>query len=106
MQKELEKFTNQARFVKMIIDGKLNISKKKKSVLISELQKLGFKAFAKVEDASKAGELQRAQQDDDDDSGTEVEVAANSYDYLLGVSLIFGTHCEAIAYKCRCHSGL
>ncbi|KKY29190.1 putative dna topoisomerase ii [Phaeomoniella chlamydospora] len=87
MQKELEKFTNQARFVKMIIDGKLNISKKKKSVLISELQKLGFKAFAKVEDASKAGELQRAQQDDDDDSGTEVEVAANSYDYLLGMPL-------------------
>ena len=71
----------------MIIDGKLVISKKKKSVLIAELQKLGFKSFAKVEDASKAGELERAiQGEEDEDNEPNVAAAASSYDYLLGVS--------------------
>lgn len=88
MHKELEKFTNQARFVKMIIDNKLSISKKKKSVLIAELQKLNFKAFPKVQDASKAGELERSvQEEEEEEADNEGEIAANSYDYLLGMPL-------------------
>lgn len=72
----------------MIIDGKLVVSKKKKSVLVAELQKLGFKPFPKVSDAKKAGELEQVV-DEDDDEG-EAEVGANDYDYLLGVS----TYCN------------
>ena len=88
LQKELEKFTNQARFVKMIIDNKLSIARKKKPVLIAELQKLGFKAFPKVQDASKAGELERPVEEEEDDSGSDdVNLAASSYDYLLGMPL-------------------
>lgn len=70
----------------MIIDGKLNISKKKKAVLIAELKKLDFKPFPKVEDATKDGETEPVVEDDEDND-KEVEVASNAYDYLLGVSV-------------------
>lgn len=83
MQRELEKLTNQSRFIQMIIDGKLIVSKKKKAALVAELVKLGFKAFPKVADAKKAGEQEQAMEDDDEGEG---EVGANDYDYLLGVS--------------------
>jgi DNA topoisomerase-2 len=85
MQKELSKMTNQARFIQMIIDGKLIVSKKKKSVLVQELRKLGFSPFSKDE-AKKAGEEEDVQEDNDDSEETETEVHANDYDYLLGVS--------------------
>lgn len=75
--------SNQSRFIQMIIDGKLVVSKKKKAVLVEELKKLGFKAFPKVADAKKAGELEEAMEDEEE---SEREVGANDYDYLLGVS--------------------
>jgi DNA topoisomerase II len=67
----------------MIIDGELVISKKKKAVLIAELRAKGFKAFPKVADASKAGELEPAVEDEE---AEEADVGSNVYDYLLGVS--------------------
>jgi DNA topoisomerase-2 len=85
MEKEHLKMTNQARFIQMIIDGKLTVSKKKKAVLVQELKKLGFAPFPKVEDAKAAGEVEDVQEDDESEE-TEVEVNANDYDYLLGVS--------------------
>ena len=83
MQKDLDKLNNQARFVQMIIDNKLTISKKKKSVLMLELKKLGFKAFAKVDDAKKAGETQQAAEDSDGEE--DAAIGSRDYDYLLGV---------------------
>ena len=83
MQKQLEKFSNQARFVQMIIDGKLVVSKKKKTDLVAELQQKKFKPFPKVSDAAKEGETEPVMEEPVD----EVEASANSYDYLLGVSL-------------------
>jgi DNA topoisomerase-2 len=86
MQKELDKLSNQARFVKMIIDGKLTVSKKKKSVLVAELKKLGFTAYPKVRDASKDGETEEVVENDvDDDSATQA--GASDYDYLLGMAI-------------------
>jgi DNA topoisomerase-2 len=87
MQRDLDKLTNQARFIKMIIDGKLVVSKKKKAVLMAELKKLNFAPFPKREDASKAGELEKTveNEEDGDDTGEEA-VGAKDYDYLLGVS--------------------
>lgn len=87
MQLELDKLTNQARFVKMIIDGKLVISKKKKDVLVAELRKLDFKPFPKKVDAAKAGEEEEAASDAD---ASELEIqtgGAGDYDYLLGMAL-------------------
>ncbi|KAJ9616018.1 DNA topoisomerase 2 [Knufia peltigerae] len=84
MQKDLRRLTNQARFIQMIIDGKLNISKKKKAVLIAELQKLNFDPFPKSKEATKEEEILRAaQEDEDEDDNTD----ASAYDYLLGMAL-------------------
>ncbi|KNG44874.1 type II DNA topoisomerase [Stemphylium lycopersici] len=85
MEKEHLKMSNQARFIQMIIDGKLTISKKKKAVLVQELKKHGFTPFPKVEEAKNAGEVEDAQEDESDDN--EVEVSANDYDYLLGMAI-------------------
>jgi DNA topoisomerase II len=83
MQRELDKLSNQARFVQMIIDNKLSISKKKKAILMAELKKLGFKPYAKVEDAKKAGEEEQAAEESDNEE--EAAMGAHDYDYLLGV---------------------
>lgn len=87
MQKDLDKFTNQARFVQMIIDGKLVVSKKKKSALITELKEKGFKPFPKVAEAVKAGETEQVVEEEGEEEGEEAntKVASNAYDYLLGV---------------------
>ena len=88
MQRELEKLSNQARFIRMIIDGKLTVSKKKKAVLVAELQKLDFKRFPKVADAKKEGEFEAVveeEQDEPDDA--ETVAGASDYDYLLGMAI-------------------
>ncbi len=84
MHRELEKFTNQARFVQMIIDGKLVVSKKKKLALVQELKEKGFKAFPKKAEAIKEGELAPIADNDEEEEDTQTGAAA--YDYLLGVS--------------------
>lgn len=83
MQRQLEKLSNQARFVQMIIDNKLSISKKKKSLLMAELRKLGFKPFSSIEEAKRAGEEQQvAEESESDEDGA---IGDHDYDYLLGV---------------------
>ncbi len=77
--------TNQARFIQMIIDGKLVISKKKKAVLIAELKAKDFKAFPKVADAVKAGEVEPVLENEEEEEGNAAS-SSNGYDYLLGVS--------------------
>ncbi|MCJ1398050.1 DNA topoisomerase 2 [Xylographa trunciseda] len=84
--KELEKLTNQARFIQMIIDGKLVVSKKKKKVLVVELKQKGFKAFPKTIDASKEGESEPVLENEEDNDES-VEMEANAYDYLLGMAI-------------------
>lgn len=103
MQKDLERLSNQARFVQMIIDNKLIISKKKKPVLIAELKKLNFKGFPKIADAVKEGELEPIA--DNEESEEDVEMGANAYDYLLGVSRAYA-HSLTISNLHRCLYGL
>ena len=74
----------------MIIEGKLIISKKKKSILIGELKKLDFKPFPKVVDATKDGETEPVVEEDENDR--ELEVASSAYDYLLGVRILSGCY--------------
>lgn len=89
----------------MIIDRELTISKKKKAVLIAELKKLNFKPFAKIEDATKDGEIEPALENDagDDD---DVALAASSYDYLLGVCNTPSTKSKVRTDTHRCLCGL
>ena len=85
MTKELERFTNQARFIQMIINGDLVISRKKKVDLVKELQNKNFKPIVKVADKTKQGDAPMA--DEDEENAQDVDTGASSYDYLLGVSL-------------------
>ncbi|PLB34944.1 DNA topoisomerase 2 [Aspergillus candidus] len=90
LQRELDKLTNQARFVQMIIDGDLVVSKKKKAVLVRELKDKGFKQFPKVADAAKAGEIEPALEDEEepaDDAEESGDVQPGAYDYLLGMAI-------------------
>ena len=71
---------------------------------MSELKKLGFKAFPKVIDAIKEGELAPIA-DNDDEAEEDIETGASSYDYLLGVS---NAHClilNVLLRRPRCPSG-
>lgn len=77
MQKNLDKLSNQARFIQMIIDGKLVISKKKKADLVDELKSKGFMPLSTALNANKMEE--------DEEEGEDVSTGARSYDYLLGV---------------------
>lgn len=83
MQRDLDKLSNQARFVQMIIDNKLVISKKKKSVLMAELKKLSFKAITNIEDAKKEGEDEEVVEESENEQNAAI--GAHDYDYLLGV---------------------
>ena len=88
LQRELEKVTNQARFVQMIIDGQLVISKKKKAVLIGELKDKGFKPFPKVAEATKLGEDEPVvEENEDEGENTDVALLSSAYDYLLGMPM-------------------
>ena len=86
MQRELDRMTNQARFIRMIIDGQLVVSKKKKADLVAELRKKDFKPISKVRDAVAAGEKEPVVENDEDEA--DAVVGANVYDYLLGVRII------------------
>lgn len=86
MHKDLEKWSNQARFIQMIVDGKLVVSKKRKVDLIAELKQKGFKAIPKVVDATKQGKLESSSEKEDVDDDDHISTEANAYDYLLGVS--------------------
>ena len=88
MHRDLDRYTNQARFVQMIIDSKLVVSKKKKQVLVQELQEKGFKAFPKILDASKSGETEPiADNDEEEEEEVAGSVGAAAYDYLLGMPI-------------------
>jgi len=91
MERELDKYNNQARFIRMIVDGKLVVSKKKKATLVQELRAKDFKPIPKVQDARKEGEFEPVVQDDADseEAAQDAEAGAADYDYLLGVSGLF-----------------
>jgi DNA topoisomerase II len=77
---QLDKLTNQVRFVQMIIKKELSVSGRKKLDVIRDLKSKGFTSFPKVaKPAAEAGEPEEAAEEDDD-SGSD-----NGYDYLLSV---------------------
>ena len=91
MQKDLDKWSEQARFIQMIIDGKLVVSKKKKQVLVTELKAKHFKVFEKHVDAIKEGELAPIVEENDE-AEENAKIGASGYDYLLGMPIWSLTH--------------
>ncbi|EGO19472.1 hypothetical protein SERLADRAFT_453445 [Serpula lacrymans var. lacrymans S7.9] len=82
LQTQFERLSNQARFVKMIVDKELIVANRKKADIISELRKLKFRPFPKVVKAKAAGEAEDAEEEEDETSNTSTD-----YDYLLGMAI-------------------
>ncbi|OJA16788.1 hypothetical protein AZE42_03299 [Rhizopogon vesiculosus] len=90
LQTQFERLSNQARFVKMIVDKELVVSNRKKIDLMAELRRLKFRPFPKVAKAKAAGETEDVVQPEGEDAeAEEVEQDAGStdYDYLLGMPI-------------------
>lgn len=86
LQNALEKFTNQARFVQMIVDRKLVVSNRKKADIIVDLRAHDFKPFPKVSKAKAAGETEKVVEEEEEEEADEVG-SDNDYDYLLGMAI-------------------
>eukprot|EP00933_Yihiella_yeosuensis_P069787 TRINITY_DN7678_c0_g2_i1.p1 TRINITY_DN7678_c0_g2~~TRINITY_DN7678_c0_g2_i1.p1 ORF type:complete len:1431 (+),score=413.67 TRINITY_DN7678_c0_g2_i1:106-4398(+) len=85
LTREKEILSNKARFIKMVVKGELELRKKKKEVLLKELQKLGFKMMSELDailECSKVEEEKPAKEA----AGNE-EAEKTDYDYLLGMNL-------------------
>ena len=81
LQDQLEKFINQGRFVKMIVDKQLSISNRKKADIVVELRKKEFRPFPKVSKAKASGETEEAVEDE------EEQGSDSDFDYLLGMPI-------------------
>ncbi|KAF9242373.1 DNA topoisomerase [Melanogaster broomeanus] len=86
LQLQFEKLSNQARFVKMIVDKQLVVSNRKKVDLMAELRKLKFRPFPKVAKAKAVGETEEMDQEEDEPAAEDVP-GATDYDYLLGMPI-------------------
>lgn len=86
---DLDKLNNQARFVEMIVSGKLVINKKKKAALVAELRAKDFKPIPKTVDAKKQGEFEPIveEQETEEEAAEAVMTGNNDFDYLLGVCI-------------------
>lgn len=86
LQLELERLTNQARFIQMIVSKELVVSGRKKVDIIAELRKKDFRPFPKVAKAKAAGETEEVVEEADDDEEDDTR-GFNDYDYLLNMSI-------------------
>jgi len=82
LEEEMKLLANRARFVLMVVNGKLVITKKKKAVLMKELEKLKFDKIAPAKLKKKKGAIPTI--DDGDDAGEDDE---ENYDYLFSMKL-------------------
>ncbi|KAG6334084.1 hypothetical protein ID866_5000 [Astraeus odoratus] len=89
LQTQFERLSNQARFVRMIVDKELVVSNRKKADIIADLRKHKFRPFPKVSKAKAAGETEEVVNQDEDADEAEAGAAAGStdYDYLLGMAI-------------------
>lgn len=90
MQTELERLSNQARFVQMIIDKTLVVSNRKKADIVAELRELQFRPFPKINKAKEAGETEAVVENDVDEDEIAAQAGAPTnadFDYLLGMAI-------------------
>lgn len=103
LQLQFEKLSNQARFVKMIIEKELVVSNRKKADIMAELRKLKFRPFPKVSKAKAAGEKEDVVNPDEDEEGAAEDVPGSTdYDYLLGMP-IWSLTKEKVRVQGCCH---
>lgn len=83
-ESELKRMSNKTRFILAVVDGEITIGRKKKSVLVSELEEMGFDKMSKTQKVAAA-----AAQEEADSAASEeaAESVGASYDYLLSMPL-------------------
>ncbi|KAL1871029.1 hypothetical protein VTK73DRAFT_2338 [Phialemonium thermophilum] len=77
------KLKNQYRFVQEIMDGKLVVSKKKKTALVQELRDRKYDPFPKEENKK----INEANDDEETEEVEEDQETASDFDYLLSMPL-------------------
>jgi len=85
LQYQVDRLSNQARFVQMIVKKELSVSNRKKADIITELRRKDFRPFPKVSKAKSHGETEEVVESDSEDVGTK-GVSAD-FDYLLGMPI-------------------
>jgi hypothetical protein len=97
---QLEKLTNQVRFVQMIIKKELNVSGRKKNDIIKDLKSKNFKSFPKIVKKEDTEIVEEGNEEQE-----EVETGSdNGYDYLLSVQTLHDVlaniaDADLLAYK-------
>merc|ERR1719353_1596202 len=100
LTREKEILCNKARFILMVVNDELEIRKKKKEMLLKELQKLKFtpmselNAIMKGKDKRKDNGKKKKEDEeaDEQEEGAEAGAEKSDYDYLLGMNLWSLTH--------------
>ena len=83
-ESELKRLSNKVRFILAVVDEELSIGRKKKSVLVEELESMSFDKMPKTQKAAAAA----AQEEADGEASEEVAAETGaSYDYLLSMPL-------------------
>lgn len=84
---EHRKLSNQARFIKEIMDNKLVVNRKKKQVVVDELRERKYDPFPKGSDTKKAKDDEdEIEAEGAEEVETETDGDARDFDYLLSVS--------------------
>ncbi|KAI3322171.1 type II DNA topoisomerase [Xylariaceae sp. AK1471] len=84
---DYRKLKNQARFIQEIMDQKLVVSRKKKTVIIEELRERKYEAFIKNVEAKTKSEEEDDANTDEAAEETSIEDDSRGYDYLLSMPI-------------------
>ncbi|KAF8588504.1 type II DNA topoisomerase [Ramaria rubella] len=90
LQLQLDKITNQARFVQMIVKKEIVVSNRKKVDIVAELRQKEFQPFPKVVKSKATREVEDAVDEEEDEAANNS--ASSDYDYLLGMAIWSLTH--------------
>ncbi len=85
LQLELDRLTNQARFILMIVNKELVVSGRKKADIVVELRKRHFRAFSKPKKAKVEGETEPVVEDEEEEE--EEGNDSGDFDYLLNMAI-------------------
>ena len=85
-ESELKRMRNKTRFILAVVDGELSIGRKKKSVLVEELETLGFDKMPKTQKVAAAA-AQEAMDGENGENEDASEAVGASFDYLLSMPL-------------------
>ncbi|KAI0013093.1 type II DNA topoisomerase [Xylariaceae sp. FL0662B] len=83
---DYRKLKNQARFVQEIMDNKIVVNRKKKQVVVEELRKRNYEAFAKGQ-GSKRTKLEEDEEEEGGEEEADMDIDARGYDYLLSMPI-------------------